>query len=112
MVHWKVAWHDPVDLHCSVDLVYAAADELQRHGLHYEHLNISLLDLAVFSESLKGQASLVFSTVKEELEEGQNAHLLVQVCHLFHNGWEAWDEVLVTLDGFGELRDLSFAKGH
>ena len=67
MVHREVTWHNPVDLHCSVDLINAAADELQRHGLHDEDLNIGLLDLAVFSESLKGQASLVFSAVKEEL---------------------------------------------
>ena len=89
MVHREVTWHNPVNLYCSVDLVNAAADELQRHSLHYEHLNICLLDLAVFSESLKGQASLVFSAVKEELKEGQNAHLLVQVCHLFHDCREA-----------------------
>ena len=64
MVHREVSWHNPVNLNSSVDLIYAATDELERHSLHYEHLDVCFLDHAVFSKSLKGQASLIFSTVE------------------------------------------------
>ena len=112
MVHREVPRHDPVNLHGLVHLVDASTDQLERHGLHHEHLNLVALHHAPLGELRKSQTPLILSAIEEQFKEGKNPDFLVQVGHLFHDGGEAGDKVLVTLNSSGKLADLSATQCH
>ena len=112
MVHGEVSWHDPVNLNGLINLINATTDELEWHSFHNKHLDFVDLHFALVSELSKRQAALIFATVEEELKERQNANLLIEIWHLFHDSREASNEVLMTRDSRSKLSDLTFAQSH
>ena len=112
MVHGEVAGHNPVDLNCLVDFIDGAADQVERHGLHHEHLDFVWLNEAALRYLVESEASLIFAAVEQHLEEGENAHFLLEVSHLRGDCRESGDEIMVTFDSLSKLSDLTTAKGH
>jgi len=112
VVHRQIARHYPIDLHCLVDLINGATDQVKRHGFHHEHLDLVGLNDAALSNLVKCEAPLIFTAVKEHLKEGQNTHFLLKVGHLSGDGRETRDKVVVTLDGLSKLSDLTATKRH
>ena len=107
----QVAGEDPVDADFLGDLVDSTADELKSHGLHDEHLNSCLGDVAAVHDSLESDAALILILLEDVLQEGNHAHLLFQVGHLLHDFGEFRSVFCVLLHGRLEFFDLTKAKG-
>ena len=105
----EVAWHDPVDMHNLVDLVYRSADQVEAHCLHQEHLHIYGANLASRRQSLERKTAVVLVACEHKFEEGNDTHLFVQIVHFLDDGWEAGDKLLVLFNSLFEFLDLAAA---
>ena len=105
----EIAWHDPVDMHHLVYLVYRSADQVETHCLHQEHLHVYGANLAGLRQSIERQTAVVFVAGEHKFEEGNDAYLFVQIVHFLDDGWEAGDKLLVLFNSLFEFLDLAAA---
>ena len=97
-------------MHHLVDLVNSAPDQVQAHCLHNQHLYSFFWDLAVLTKTGKFQTAVVFPTAEHQLQEGDDAHFLLQVLQFLHNDWEPADELLVLVNSLLKFLNQSSSE--
>jgi hypothetical protein len=89
MIATEVTRKDPVDMYDLLDLIDTSLDELKAHCFHEQELNVFLVYLAMKRDAIEFQASVVLVNFEKELQEANDADLLIEVLKLFDDIWEA-----------------------